>query len=325
LGEILYAVASDENGSIVTSEGALKGIKYFCVICNSRLTLKKSGKTGKNSKRPHFAHKSLTPNCTPESALHYAYKNLLANKIREHVECKTPLVFNWLCDQCGSWHKGDLVKCSSEIKVEHKMGFCRPDIALLDKTQRVFAVIEVVVTHPPESRTIDFYKKNDIVFFQVNVSDVVNINELTHNGFCPSIVSACRNPPCEKCGHRMYSRNLTVVTRPCWGCGRDMKMAAITHSDYSKIFGKECLSPQDFTSREVSKAMEFGVVLKERYSQARKEFYLANTCSNCNAFVGDDYLYMENIHQGISGEEGSQNILISYHCQNCVPQNASND
>jgi hypothetical protein len=36
------------------------------------MILRKSGKTGQGSRRPHFAHKSVNPDCNPETAIHKA-------------------------------------------------------------------------------------------------------------------------------------------------------------------------------------------------------------------------------------------------------------
>jgi len=78
--EILYTVALDPQGQLITARNAIKGNAFTCPMCSSVMILKKSGKTGEGTKRPHFAHKSLTPNCTPESVLHFVFKTLLAKK-----------------------------------------------------------------------------------------------------------------------------------------------------------------------------------------------------------------------------------------------------
>ena len=69
--EILYTTAVDKNGNLILIHNAEKGINYYCPVCHKDFILRKSGKTGKGSKRPHFAHNELTPNCTPEGVLHY--------------------------------------------------------------------------------------------------------------------------------------------------------------------------------------------------------------------------------------------------------------
>jgi competence CoiA-like predicted nuclease len=56
--ELLYVTAFDKNGVLVKAKDADKAQDYFCPECKDKLILKKSGKTGKGSKRPHFAHYS---------------------------------------------------------------------------------------------------------------------------------------------------------------------------------------------------------------------------------------------------------------------------
>lgn len=85
---ILYSVANDAIGNILHARIAEKNLDFFCPVCKGVMVLRKSGKTGKNTKRPHFAHKSLTPNCTPETALHFSFKILAFNYIRRLIENK---------------------------------------------------------------------------------------------------------------------------------------------------------------------------------------------------------------------------------------------
>jgi competence CoiA-like predicted nuclease len=79
--EILYTIARLQTGAWVLAADAHKGDQFFCPKCSGAMNLRKSGKTGPNSKRPYFAYQSLTPNCTPESALHYSFKNFVFEKI----------------------------------------------------------------------------------------------------------------------------------------------------------------------------------------------------------------------------------------------------
>jgi len=58
--EILYQYAIDENKKLVHIDIVEKGTKFICPECEKEFILKKSGKTGKGSKQPHFAHKELS-------------------------------------------------------------------------------------------------------------------------------------------------------------------------------------------------------------------------------------------------------------------------
>lgn len=70
MSEILYTSAYDENQKLIKAKDAEKGNNFFCPECKGKMILRKSGKEGKGSKRPHFAHKHLTTNCTAEGVLH---------------------------------------------------------------------------------------------------------------------------------------------------------------------------------------------------------------------------------------------------------------
>lgn len=109
---LLYTLATDKDGNLITANDAHKGSDFLCPVCNSELILRKSGNTSKGSKRPHFAHRTLTPNCTPESVLHYSFKLLLAKKISECLENSLPISIFWSCNYCGNLHSGNLLKKS---------------------------------------------------------------------------------------------------------------------------------------------------------------------------------------------------------------------
>ncbi len=86
MSNILYSVAYTQEGHLIKAANAHKGQSYICPNCNLELILRR-GKI----KRPHFAHKTLSVNCTPETALHYKFKILLKEKIQQHLESKLPL------------------------------------------------------------------------------------------------------------------------------------------------------------------------------------------------------------------------------------------
>lgn len=98
--KILYTVAYDKGKNLIKASDAEKGNEFYCPVCKEELILRKSGKTGKGSKRPHFAHQNLTPNCNPETALHFSFKNLLYKYLEEHITGNIPLQFSWDCKYC---------------------------------------------------------------------------------------------------------------------------------------------------------------------------------------------------------------------------------
>jgi ribosomal protein L37AE/L43A len=185
--QLLYVMAFNENGILVKANDAEKIGKYFCPICKNELILRKSGKVGKGSKRPHFAHYHLTENCTPEGALHYSFKKMLFEKIKDNIKNSIVMNMTWECNYCHKRHEGNLLKKVFDVKDEYDMNICRPDIALSNEKGNVFVVIEIVVTHKPDDNVINYYKVNNIILIQINLDsedDLENINEKLNN---PSI------------------------------------------------------------------------------------------------------------------------------------------
>jgi hypothetical protein len=267
------------------------------------LILKKSGNTGKGSKRPHFAHYALTENCTPESALHYSFKKMLLNKIRNYINKKIPMNMIWKCNYCHKKHEGNLLKTVFDVKDEFDMQICRPDIALFNEKREVFAVIEIVVTHKPEDNAIKYYKENKIILIQIDLdseNDLENIDEKINN---PSIVDFCFNPKCKICGNYKTKKELVVVNTSCYRCGRPMKVCyVLTNCSF--------MGPDALNENEIGFAKSKGVLLEIRFSKTTNEKYLANVCPNCKAFVGDFF-----IHEYVGGDDPKYDI--GYFCEDC--------
>ncbi len=197
---ILYTVGLDKNGALIKAQDAEKGGEYFCPFCSSGFILRKSGKIGKGSKRPHFAHRAVVSNCSPESALHYLFKTMLVEYIQNCILSGKPIHFSWTCDFCGEEHKGNLLKKVKTVKVEYALPSCKPDIALLCDDNLVICVIEVVVTHNPEENSIKYYQDNNIVLIQLNLNSDNDIFKLQNIICNPNKVFFCVNPKCKTCG-----------------------------------------------------------------------------------------------------------------------------
>jgi hypothetical protein len=313
--DILYTIAKDINGELITAKIAEKGNEFYCVICESNLLLRKSGKIGKNRKRPHFAHKTLTPNCKPETALHFGFKNLLVNKLNKHIENKTLLEFNWECEFCFEYHSGNLLKKIKTVKLEYYLKECRPDIALIDFNDNVFAVIEIVVTHKPEEKVIEFYKKNEIILIQINLKSDEDINQVNEKINAPDIVKTCFNPKCKNCDNFLHKTKMTIINGDCWKCKKSMKVAVV---EGGIVRGGNCVGPEKFSNQEIEFATSKGVIIKKHYSKTVKEEYLANTCLNCGNFAGEFYLFTEYLAPASYGELTSESFNVGYNCNSCV-------
>lgn len=308
---ILYTIARDKSGTLIKANAAEKGNEYFCPVCDTELILRKSGKTGKGTKRPHYAHRALTPNCTPETALHYLFKNLLGDKIKQHITSQTPLPISWECKYCYDRHSGNLLKKATSVRVEHNLTICQPDIALFATDGSVFAVIEVVVTHKPEESVLKFYNENNIILIQINLTSDVDIENLDSKIANPDFVATCFNPKCKRCGQYQQKTKMTVIDGPCWKCGAKMKVAMVHGTQLS---GGSHIGPDRFTKKEIEFATSKGVLIRKQYSRTVNQKYLANTCTKCGTFVGDHYLFTSYCAPAAYGELPSTEYEIGFHC-----------
>jgi len=254
--EILYVTAFDNNGVLVKAKDAEKTLDYFCLGCKEKLILKKSGKTGKGSKRPHFAHYSQSPNCTPEGVLHKSFKLLLLEKIKKHITEKSPINIEWECIYCHEKHKGNLIQCAIDVKDEFQMDKCRADIALIDQEGKPFATIEIVVTHKPEEATISYYKENKIALIQIELESEYDLDIIDAKINFPTSVDYCFNPQCPNHGEYFYIRKPKILKKKCGNFHIMTSCIAVTNH----YFGLQ--QSTDFTDEEIKSAKSKGVVFE---------------------------------------------------------------
>lgn len=343
--ELLYSVAKKANGDFVTAKLAEKGDDFSCPTCNGELILNKSGNTGKYSKRSHFKHKILTPNCTPESALHYAFKIMLAQKIQTHIDKKISFQFQWKCDECNSFHKGNLLKKIKSVKVEHTLAVCKPDIALFDENGKVFAVIEIVVTHKPEESVLKFYRDNNIILIQKNLHHDNDIYELEKAVFYPThTTTECVIPIfCEKCnGRNKHTKYFVSYKTTCENCETQNLVCYIDkgkfydyhsnngdmHNLYEGIW--------EFTKQELDIAKKRGLNVTWKISKNEK-YYRANSCSKCGeiireqentSFYSDTIPFFfdrnKNENERKLRMQSIERIEFGYYCYNCEEKSINN-
>jgi len=241
LPEILYTTALDNNGNVVHINNAVKGVSYYCPTCKKDLILKKSGKTGKGSKRPHFSHNETTSNCTPEGVLHYSFKKLLRQLLEGRLLENKAVNLNWVCNECSTDYTTipigkNLLENTVTIKEELNLKKCRPDLALLDKNNQVVAAIEIVVTHEPEENAIQYFKEKGITLIQLNLTsenDLDNIEQLISN---PSIVNYCINPICKNLHNHEVKRNLRIGNVVCKNCrNKTLSYQLVSESAFGRI------------------------------------------------------------------------------------------
>lgn len=273
--EILYATALDGSGSLVHAGNAVKGTRYFCPMCKEQFILRKSGKTGSGSRRPHFSHNELTPNCTPEGVLHLSFKKMLIEQLDRCRLEQAPFTISWNCPTCNDGYSRNLLERVMYIREEFSLGLCRPDIALLDGHERVLIAIEVVVTHKPEDTTLLHYRENGIVLVQINLEsegDLTRVGEIARN---PSIVGFCANHACSD-RDRHTTRRVMAEGRPC---GRCMSPTEKYSVEVDSVFGTHLVS--DFTDEEIELVKSRRRNIEVKAGENQKGRFSVFVCENC--------------------------------------------
>ena len=306
---ILLPYAYDSMGNLVHIDKAHKEEVYKCPKCGAVLSLNisKIPEGQKYHRRNYFSHPKGSPdkNCS-ESFLHKLFKERTAECIRKKIENNEDIFsFEWECEECFEHHQGNMLKKAKSVSVEYDLGVCQPDVALLDEDGKVVIVIEVVVTHKPEPKAIEYYKDHKIACLQINVSDFDECDNVEERLATPNSVGICPTPTCDKCGRKKQVANMVIVETNCWHCFNEMKIAMI--DSHGLIY-----TPDKFTEEEVRIANENGAFVTMKYSNQMKSSYYANTCKHCNAFLGQHYMdeYYEMSHV--------KELRLGYKCYNCV-------
>ena len=303
--KLLYSIARSEIGEFIHAVDAEKGGVFFCGFCRDPLVLKKSGKTGRGSKRPHFAHKTLTPNCNPESALHFEFKTMLVNEIRQRLDEQNEFAISWKCTYCCRDHSGDLIKKARRVALEHSLSICRPDISLFDEDGRVYAVIEVVVTHAPDNAVKEYYRKNGITLIELHLDSEEVLNDVPTKLTNADHVQLCPDRKrCNDCGHFQEPIEMKLVEAPCYVCNTKMKVPYI-EGDHSR--GSH-IGPDQFSQKEIAAARKQGALIEWQYSRTLNAKYWATTCRQCKRFIGRNHLFTDYIVP--AAFEGSEIVLI---------------
>lgn len=301
--EILYSFANDDCGNVVAAYTAQRGQTYFCPSCNGEMVSRMGKKV-----RPHYAHKSLSPNCSPESALHFGFKRLLYNRIFTSLSKGESLTIQWDCKSCCGSHTGDLLRRTTLVEEECSLGACRPDIGLLDKSGNVVAVIEVVVTHPPDETAIEYYQAKGIPLVVFHLKSDSELSRASEEILKPDLVDACLNPRCPKCQRHKSRQRLLIIDAKCWKCNSPMKVSAL-RGDAGYEGG--------FTDEHIALAAEHGSFIKTRYSRSANDRYAANTCKKCNAMIGGHYLFTDYVAMSEYGNYSRVELDGGYYCPNC--------
>ncbi len=151
---------------------------FVCLACNGSLCLRKESKT----RRQHFAHTSKSSKTceSNETVLHWTAKHLLA------IYCSS-FKFVQICYDCQETikhkYQNTLINQFTDMngECEYSIGSKRVDVAYLDVSKNIQAIIEVKVTHEVESEKWIYLQKlyPNIMFYEVLALTV--IESFKHN------------------------------------------------------------------------------------------------------------------------------------------------
>jgi hypothetical protein len=194
--ELIHPIAVDIEGKIININQAQKGDQYFCPYCKGKFIFNRSIKQGKGSRRTHFSHEVLTPNCTSEGYLHSTFKIMLLEILQNHIAAARPFEINFKCNICQNIHTIDLLGIASAAKSEYDLKVARPDIALLREDGNVYAVIEIVDTHDLENSVINFYRDSEIFVVKIILESEDDLEKVEERSKSPSEVTLCNQEQC---------------------------------------------------------------------------------------------------------------------------------
>ncbi len=212
--QLLLPYALDTTGKLIHIDDAHKSEKYICPTCNAELVLKigRIPEGQKYHRRNHFAHKCNSDNHCSESFLHKYFKERCVEVINKFILSQKDLFFVWRCKKCTGQHRTNLLENVSKVELEYDLKVCRPDIALLDSNDKLIVVIEIIVTHNPEPKVMQYYEDNNIICLLVNINDFQD---------CENIQSKLSHPtetllPISSCNVKLKPSkpNYTLRSRP---------------------------------------------------------------------------------------------------------------
>ena len=304
--EILYPIALDADGSFVHAVDAPRG-SYTCLECHNSMNLRKG-----RVKRPHYAHKALSPNCTPKSALHSAAKVLLHQRISEFLVRGQTLPIKWRC-RCGDDHSGNLLKKATEVRIEPSLGSVRPDIGLFEG-DRCLAVVEVVVTHPPEDSSLSYYAQNEIAVLTIHLKTDLCLSKVTS---APELIfdfgSVCAYGPCLSCGRLRKPRFVDIHKTKCWKCDSEMRIAfpQWAQNDGERLGSLSCPEwPERYKLLDKLIARKRGVRIVRR--KTRFSSFESCQCPKCG--VWDGHHYVDSYHHDFACSEPIEVVRAGWVC-----------
>ena len=218
-----------DTGRMVHVEDVPTGKLCGCICpgCRKMLIAKNTGRV----KAHHFAHSPDDAKGTCESFLHGAAKRLLYDRIIDARLASATVAIEWRCKRCSCRHTGDLLKnvtADPHIETLISEANIRPDI-WLEQGGQPSKLLEVVVTHPPETPVWQYAEFNGLPLLLFNIVEVADLDKLVYTQVLqPDIhyVERCLCGPCPYC--KSYncsscSNSMQAYCDQCGACGSPHK------------------------------------------------------------------------------------------------------
>jgi ssDNA-binding Zn-finger/Zn-ribbon topoisomerase 1 len=272
---------AEKEGQLVHVSTVERGLKCnaVCPVCKTAVVARKGAKV-----RHHFAHYPGA-NCNAETVLHFIAKQLIYEKLRAAIDLKQVMQISWKCIACSHRHSLNLLENVCRVALEKKLDNCRPDISLLDSDNQARALLEIVVSHRPDRKIIEYCNERNIPLLIFRIANAEALEQIgLYRNLNPSVVLYCLRDRCPKCGAPLFEKRLFTINNSCWRCGAPMKLAAMKINN--KLYGITHFSEADCLI-----AREKGIIFREHFNKKSRQRELAVACPNCgvvtsNRFVG---------------------------------------
>ena len=175
-----------DTGKVVDVESVPNGLKCGCICagCGGEMVAKNNG----TKKAHHFAHYEATKSCG-EGALHKTAKIALRDRLATALADGSDVPLQWSCSGDTMSHDGDLIKLVEADAVWMEKAIVeegiKPDL-MLARDGKVKAIIEIVVTHAPEPRTVDYARNAKIPLVVLKVVDWPSVDILMNGTIQPA-------------------------------------------------------------------------------------------------------------------------------------------
>lgn len=302
---LLYPYALDKGGSIVKAVDAPRSEIYSCIACGERMVLRRG-----EIKRPHFAHHTENPNCTPETVLHKMAKDSIREGIENAMSLRLKYPFTWDCPVCKQSHKGNLTRRTREVKTEVNLDGVRPDILITSMKEKPLVAIEVIVTHSPEQEAIEAYKRLKIPVLLVEPwwEDLEKFKRGL--GLVEAWQAPCKAKPCPECGGPMEEVVAGLFIGPkCFNCGKKIPVFSFVKYGAADL--------QDWTPGMFEPALSLGVRIKKTSMLFGPSYAIAIMCPYCETFAGANWYFHDWFNSKFIQGKAPVKTKPYYRCRAC--------